>query len=352
VSAALETRPSATDPRLRERLKINLDSVRRVGKKHLVDELYLSTTKWCDYRFMTPAESTELFKREYIHRYKLTWRECVDVYESELKTGVMSKKHDKLLRTQNDLTNERREYTSLWAARQNADALGMPYDFYIREAMRAHMANGYRKPPRPNQLAAGPTQEKVTLHILDRWEEWVDNSFTKVISHLPQYMNPSYCNLPAQNAHHEWVADRLREGRPLNVGLACYVHQVLPEERAAVKYGAERLLRARDEVAGLEKVQAIKVEAADLWPSCFALPLVFDPGSPICSACREKDLCGRIDDGARRKFQDRHGDSDPEAARVREQNRQRQRRRRERLKVARATGPGSSPPRPSGTTAV
>lgn len=320
------------------RYETNLASAARLDKKYLEKEAYLSTTKWFDYKFMPPADATDLFKQAYQKAYKAKWRETQDGSDASLKEGVMRAPIRGLQVSEKANANQLREYTSLWVARQRADELGIPYPFFIEHVLEAHMRNGYTKIPRPNQLAAGPTREKILMKVSEAWLEWLANSFT--FSRLPQYMNQAYRNHPAQNDHRNWVLAQLKIGRPFDVGRACFIDQVLPEALAIAKYDEERLSQARDAVARETAVPFRGVAPLGLLPSCFGLPHAFEKGHPICSACPHAQHCEKMDAKGRCELVKKYGFSDPRAAKKREQDRNRQRKLREK-KRARAAAIGA-----------
>jgi hypothetical protein len=235
---------------IQARNKVNIEAVERVGADVMREERNLYTTKWFDYRFLSPSEATDLFTSEYSKAYKLGWSMYEDKGEAEFKSGLLD--ISKFHRPSPKFTaNLKRENTSLWRARQCADSLGMPYDFLIRETIHALMDSGHcHTMPRPNQIAGALTRETIRNRVTLRWTDWADVNFNSMISRLPQYMNHAYLGLHAQDAHRDWVVERLRHGHPLNVGRACYISQTLPEDRALALFGAERIAQAQDEVKG------------------------------------------------------------------------------------------------------
>ena len=47
------------------RNKVNIEAVMSLGAGVVREEMDLYTTKWFDYRFISPTEATDLFKSEY-----------------------------------------------------------------------------------------------------------------------------------------------------------------------------------------------------------------------------------------------------------------------------------------------
>jgi len=282
------------------RINVNIEAVRRMGATVLHEETELYTTKWFDYSFLTPTKATELFRIEYSKAYKLGWGMYQDTNEAEFKSGLFEmpkfrKPSDK------DTIKLKREYTSLWRARQSADLLGVPYDFLIRETIDALMASGHcHTMPRPNQIAGALTDEAIRNRVKQQWTDWAAFNFSSMISRLPQYMDHAYRGLHAQDAHRDWVVERLGDGHPRNVGRACYIFQTLPEDRAVAHFGEERIAQARDEVKGETPEATAELRQRQRVPSCFALPFAFEKSNVICLACPSNRPCQTLESLARK----------------------------------------------------
>lgn len=307
------------------RINVNIEAVMSLGAGVVREEMDLYTTKWFDYRFISPTEATDMFKSEYSKAYKIAWRTYEDRNEAEFKSGLFEmpkfrKPSDK------DTIKLKREYTSIWRARQCADALGVPYDFLIRETIDALMASGRcRTMPRPNQIAGALTDEAIRDRVRQQWTDWAAFNFSSMISRLPQYMDHAYRGLHAQDAHRDWVLERLGDGHPRNVGRACYIFQTLPEDRAVARFGEERIAQARDEVKGETPAATAELEPGQLAPSCFAVPFAFEKNNGICLACPFRRLCETMESFARATLRNARGSEDPRKAKEREQATIRQR---------------------------
>jgi hypothetical protein len=303
--------------------------VKSLGGIAIREERDLYTTKWFDYRFLSPTEATDdLFKIEYTTAFKFGLRQYQDRNEAEFKSGLLEfpRFHKP---SRKDISNLKRENTSLWRARQVADVLGVPYDFLIRETIDALMASGRCQTlPRPNQIAGALTREAIRDRVKQRWTDWAAVNFNSMISRLPQYMDHAYRGLHAQDAHRDWVVKRLGDGHPLNVGRACYIFQTLPEDRAVAHFGEERIAQARDEVRGEMPAAMAELEPGQLAPSCFAVPYAFEKNNLICFACPVKRSCETMESFARKTLLKEYGSEDPRKAKEREQANDRQRRHR------------------------
>jgi hypothetical protein len=301
-----------------------------MGATVIHEETELYTTKWFDYSFLTPTKATDLFKNEYSKAYKIAWCTYQDRNEAVFKSGLLEfPRFHKL--SGKDISNLKREYTSLWRARQSADLLGIPYDYIIRETIDALMASGHcHTLPRPNQIAGALTDEAIRNRVKQQWTDWAAFNFSSVISRLPQYMDHAYRGLHAQDAHRDWVLERLGDGHPRNVGCACYIFQTLPEDRAVAHFGEERIAQARDEVRGETPAAMTELVPGQLAPSCFAVPFAFEKNNGICLACPVRRSCETMESFARATLRNACGSEDPRKAKEREQARDRKRRQRAR----------------------
>src|SRR4051812_30836313 len=81
--------------------------------------------KWFDYRFMTPFQATEAFATAYLAAYRRKWSTYLSTEEAANKKAFRA----------GDWRSDRSERTSCWKARQAADLLGMPYDFFCEQAL-------------------------------------------------------------------------------------------------------------------------------------------------------------------------------------------------------------------------
>jgi hypothetical protein len=163
---------------------------------------------------------------------------------------------------------------------------------------------------------------------MQQWTDWAAVNFNSMISRLPQYMDHAYRGLHAQDAHRDWVVERLGAGHPLNVGRACYIFQTLPEDRAVAHFGEERIAQAQGEVRGETPAAVAELEPGQQAPSCFGLPFAFEKSNVICLACPANRLCGTLESIARKTLRNEYGSEDPRKAKEREQANDRQRRHR------------------------
>lgn len=196
-----------------------------LSREALASERVVQQTKWFDYRFLPAIEATELFADTYVRSFQRAWHELQDRDEAEHKRPLKP------------LFTHRSEFTALWNARLAADELGVPYPFFISQAIAAAVGRSCRKFPRPNQLA----HELNVPIILAQWEK--QRQATITYSRLAEYRTENYRDLPEQIAHQHWIVDQLKlvGASDHRIGTAVFVDRVLLESNAVSAFGAERV---------------------------------------------------------------------------------------------------------------
>lgn len=170
-----------------------------ISKKLLEHEKELFSTKWFDYRFMTPFAATMRYVDEFVTVGRRIYRREIDLERSQhiyIPSSLMIRR--KLAEGLD--TKTKSALTGYWRGRQVADALGMPYADYIETALSYRMRVWQRTYlPRTTQLYDGALVEKVQ----ERWSELLEASFYYAEHHA--YMGENYVGLPAQNDYHEFL---------------------------------------------------------------------------------------------------------------------------------------------------
>lgn len=276
-------------------------------------ERAVQNTKWFDYRFIAAVDATRLFADAYLTAFQAKWRKYRDRDEGDRKRPLKP------------LFTDRSEFTSLWRARLIADGLGIPYQFFINQAIEATVGRKCRKFPRPNQLS-----HKFNLpRILAAWEQHRGTRAT--YSHAPEYRSENYCALPEQLAHQQWVIDQLKlvGASDHRIGTAVYVDRVLLEDFARGVFGEERMSRVRDAVVVEQGTAAVGL---NFQRSCFGLTAAF--ARTECEQCVHNRACGALATTLNAKLTSRLGVDDGHLANRRLKTRERVRRLREKRKTA------------------
>lgn len=172
-------------------------ALERIDGKHLAKETKLFESKWFDYRRMHPTQATYLFAFFFDAAHKALIRERVD-FRIENWTSFKGKDFLKIKPT---------EYHGFWKARQKADELGLPYDFYCNAAIRWADKSLWRRLPRPTQVYS----EKIIESITSQWRVLCE---AKIPLPLDGYYSAAaYRGEDEQQRFQRWLCERI-DARP------------------------------------------------------------------------------------------------------------------------------------------
>jgi hypothetical protein len=297
------------------RLRHNYEFACRSQPVDACRERHLHTSKWFDYRFMSPWEATEKFVKDYQAVFCEQWRKNMDRDEAALKRAVAGSGLD-----------DAREFTSFLRARQLADELGVPYRFFIDAAMNKLLRDGYKKLPRPNQLYGTAVKERVIIAVSETWQEYLEAKFQ--VSAAPQYRNEvavEHGDQAARKAHQDHVVRELKNRRekPYLIARACFVDRVLPEDRAVHEFGHEKMQAARLETCIEPEAPVTVVDRVDMLPSCFGVAHAFDGSSDECQQCPLWRQCSVAEESVRQQLMSKLKTDDPVLAQRRQLGRER-----------------------------
>jgi hypothetical protein len=223
---------TASDLIFMQRHKDSRVTTAQFRRADLTSERDLHTRKWFDYRFMSPREATAIFRAEYEKVYRSSHAHNIDTAEAERKFGTRRGVPE----------DHKAEFTSFWRARQFADLLGMPYGIFLEAAYQILLSGGFRRIPYINQIY-GKHQVRIAVAATELWEEHCASRF--MFSPLPHYQAESFRGLAAQVAHQDWILEQLKTRTDHAIGRACFTLRILPEVRAKLEFGEERLEKAR-----------------------------------------------------------------------------------------------------------
>lgn len=114
-----------------------------IAPDHLEAEPAAAATAWAGYRHLSPVERTELFNQTYIDVYRELYGRYIDAAAGLRKQPVKTQL----------AANGLQVIRCLWKARALADALGLPYDMFLRAIMGRKLDNAkWTHAGRPNQL--------------------------------------------------------------------------------------------------------------------------------------------------------------------------------------------------------
>ena len=218
--------------------------------------------------------------------------------------------------------------SSLWAARQLADQIGVPYGFFIREGMEFLGARNWRHLPRPNQLLSA----EVTDAALAAWNE--HHGPVNYYSRITQYRSENYRGHPAQDAHHEWLLAKIRRswGAPHTIAHFCRQEALLPVSVALREFGEDKVKAAEVETIYSHPEPVAKLGEHEPRYGCFGIQHVHRPEERICAECPHLEACSNATSLAKQTMLREVGSDDPVGDRKKELARLRQQKRRAKLR--------------------
>lgn len=189
--------------------KADLIALENIDDSLLVLESGLRKTRWFDYWDLHPTVATYLFAFYYKEIYKEWWARRID---AESAHSVAAIKH------RNVFDSDSREKTGLWKARQSADRLGIPYDFYIRQAFKYADMNLWGDLPRPAQLYS---QEFID-YISVAWKE--EASAAPRLPDDEAYLADNFIGTNDQRRFEDWMVERIKSRRNGAETLCSYLY--------------------------------------------------------------------------------------------------------------------------------
>lgn len=168
----------------------------RLPKRHYEGiEAKLFETKWFDYFDLHPVQATHLFAHLYVEALQAQLRIRLDYRRAGSISPI---KEEDIFDTRPSL------YKALWKARQAADSIGVPYDFYCHRAMELGEAEDWLYLPLPNQLFS----DRLKSFVQDAWN---DALTARVI--LPKhafFQTSNYVGNPTQVRLQRFLVDLIK----------------------------------------------------------------------------------------------------------------------------------------------
>jgi hypothetical protein len=193
----------------------------------------LFSTKWFDYRRMTPFQATLCYIDEYRAAYRRTYRKEFDAARAEHVQPINgSKLTADLIRGHSP---SKRKFSAFWRGRQVADALTIPYNLYLDWAFyyrMRHWSQGFM--PQPQHLY----HEFDVERIQETWEEQQASIFFRPKD--PAFLVHNYRGISYQNDFHEWLFKQAwLRNHPYEI-LAMFIEEnFLPVEKVEQRLGDE-----------------------------------------------------------------------------------------------------------------
>lgn len=249
------------------------------------DESQLMMRRWFDYRFMSPVEATMIFGQHYVAGLRRYVRRNFDVGLAE-KVSVIK----------GAIPAARAPwYTELWRARARTDEMFVPYDLLVDFSFDFASRRKRYWTMRPGQLHASKKNGEAWRALFDEHVEDVLPLRMKSVAEIPHYRAENYIGLPPQEHFRELMISEMRhEHRPLvdQIVDRVFVKRHLPLEQALALASpnadlAELTRRAKTAAddRAWEAKPMVKLDRADLLPSCFAVAETIDVSRAPCDVC-------------------------------------------------------------------
>lgn len=249
------------------------------------DESQLMMKRWFDYRFMSPLEATMLFGQHYIAGLRRYVTRNIDIGLAEAVSG-----------TKSGVPETRASwFTALWRARARTDEIFVPYDLLVDFSF--DFASGRKRywTMLPSQLHASKKNREAWWPLFRERVNGLLPIRMKSVGDIPHYRMENYLLLPPQLHFRELMISEIgHEHRPLADQIADSVfikrHLTLEQGLALAPSGAdlgeltERAKTSADDRAW-ETKPVVKLDQADLLPSCFGIAETIDGTREPCDSC-------------------------------------------------------------------
>lgn len=214
-----------------------------VQKRHIRDVSDAYAHRWWDYRLMAPGHSFMLFAHHYYSLFKVYAKQLLAHRRTRHSTqGVGAIGMGEFYFTAMTIWERDRTHISgMWNAMLTADALGIPYDHYIRLAFQIAIDTAWKRLPRPNQLYS----DKMAAQVLYAWQQLCKDRF--IYAKHPIYRLDRYEGAVVQDDYRDWLKDQLyaHRGNPRALAQVVYQAPQLPEADAAQMFSDYALTRAK-----------------------------------------------------------------------------------------------------------
>jgi hypothetical protein len=217
-------------------------AIEYIPAKYWLNESALFGSKWWDYRMMHPMQATYHFVQAYKQAYKRAYSRRAD---SETAHWLKVFRHDDFLE------GAASTRTAFWLARQQADEIGCPYDFFCTRAMHYAERRDWAMLPRPQAMYSIKPMFKDDLTIAQHVERlWAEKCRTELMhSTADFYHTTEFVNNVHQRQHQRMLLTYLRNApnRVLMLASLVYGQCVLSEQAvaSALPDGSELLQRAK-----------------------------------------------------------------------------------------------------------
>lgn len=311
----------STDPAKANKRLADLAIMRTlIHSKDFAIERDLMTTKWFEYRFMSPLEATEVFRAKYVEGLQRHVRANVDLELATKVRGVRSGLP----------TKRERWFSQLWHARQRADSMCVPYELVIAFGFDFSTRRKRHWNPLPHQLFASEANG-------DAWrpmfESYVEDHLPLCMARLddPRYHLEHDRGLLPQRQLRDIMREELRSGTSSwvrqvatiwyerrNLSLQDCLDVIPADSRKDVRAG----LRVECEDELRQPSPSVELVEEDFELGCFGVREAIDINCGVCSECPLKAKCEEAAKAVAETMMKRTGSTTP----VRDAERERIRR--------------------------
>jgi len=219
-----------------------------VPRQHILEATEVIHSRWWDYRRLSPGHAFYLFADTYYKGCKLAARKFLaerknsHSYQSD-KSRAYNLVGASLgqMTVEEVWTKDQAHITGLWKAMLVADAIGMPYDLFVRVACNAALIRLWKNLPRPSQLYS----DTLVFHIMSDWDEI--KKLRSTLAKHPLYSEENYVGLPIQDEYRHWLIESIKEQKDkLNALMVAVYHmRHIPEAMALQHFPPHLVNRAR-----------------------------------------------------------------------------------------------------------
>lgn len=189
-----------------------------------------SKNKWFDYRGEHPMLSTyrfaDIYRSEYINFYR-------KYIKSQSKTKCFQ--HE-------DFAISESKRLDVWLARQKADILGIPYDFFCKYGIKFSFKLGSRKMPSLSLMIT----KRILSKISAEFSKYLKTNI--IIPTSRRYLNTYYRATKDQIEFQIWLSERMKHAPNLASAISnfCYKKKVLLEKTVEIVFGQSALKQGKD----------------------------------------------------------------------------------------------------------
>lgn len=287
-------------------------------RSDLMAERDLLLTKWFPYRFTSPMEAT--------YQFAVAFRAARANYlgsDWDIESAEQARRGPQFAAPQAPSI----DFTTMWRARQRADAYCIPYELYLEFCFWFAGRRRRRQVLRPNQCGPSTANWERWFDAFERFLEDRASLALSQVADVPQFDVRHYRGLPAQDALLAYLeAEMTTSDRPWPDLIGTWslergLFPLLRFRRLVPSDLNDVFSRARTTVFAGWKPMPPSVPEAGFWQSCYGQPGALDLSKPQCKACPQARGCSEFAARVEQEVKLRTGHTDPVAAHQREQGR-------------------------------